>query len=175
MDGGAAMKKKNQVASEANEDFQQMTGTEQPGFKWRYCFHEIWIRVIEFFAGPKPPKVRHNDNLIAETAEALINTLISDSNPETIKQSKELLAQHRMQEDTRARRRLERWATRVISVYLSCVFLIIVANGIVMVINKRDSLISSEIMIAILTTTTVNILGLGFIVLKGHFRAAKEE
>lgn len=98
------------------------------------------------------------------------------------------MKQQRMLEDTRARRRLERWATKAIAYYLVCVFLLIVVNGVVLILNPIETteiigssgvlvkrgFISDSIMTVILTTTTINIIGLGVIVLKGHFDKNKD-
>lgn len=81
------------------------------------------------------------------------------------KQKKERYAQ-----DTQSRKLLEKWATRLISVYLCIVAFILCSNGFLKVIfNLLEPPISDKVMIVMLSTTIVNIIGLGAIVLKGHF------
>lgn len=75
-----------------------------------------------------------------------------------------------MVENTRARRRLEKWSLRVIAWYLIAVFFIVcLCYTNIRWLNIIS--IPHEIMIAVLTTTTINIIGLGLIVLRGHFLA----
>lgn len=53
--------------------------------------------------------------------------------------------------------------------------MLVVSNGIVsMFTHNHDGFISSGIMAGILSTTTINVIGLGFIVLKGHFQHREE-
>lgn len=149
--------------------FEEEVGTGQ-SCKWRYGGYYIAIFVKEFFCGKTKPKQGHDT--FTSVAEALVVNLsdgdkIQDS---LLKSTKELLHQQRMLEDTHARRRLERWATRVIAWYLIIVFIVVILNGIISAAaDIKDGFISGGIMAAILTTTTVNIIGLGLIVLKGHF------
>ena len=93
--------------------------------------------------------------------------LTQDNN--TVNLISKLIRLHRIVENTRARRRLERWSLRVIGAYLLIVMAIVIANYINIDMNIFDVKINfdipSEIMITILSTTTVNIIGLGLIVL----------
>ena len=85
---------------------------------------------------------------------------------------RELIRLHRILENTRARRRLEKWSLRVISWYLLCVLCIIFltyGNCSWELMKPLKLVIEDNVMIAILTTTTANIIGLGLIVLRGHF------
>ena len=99
----------------------------------------------------------------------------SNPTPENIQKCQELTQLHRIIENTKARRRLEKWSLRVIAVYLFVVLLIVMScytkceeKPLLYVIKSE---IPPNIMIAILTTTTANIIGLGLIVLRGHFLA----
>ncbi len=154
--------------------------------QWKYGGYMLFRAVRDFFLGERPRK--KNDNKFSDLAETLISTMPENSSKELLVSSENLLKQQRMLEDTRARRRLERWATRVIAYYLMCVFLLIIANGIVLLVNPVETLelmgdsgvvkrgfISDTIMTVILTTTTINIIGLGVIVLKGHFEKDKDD
>lgn len=81
---------------------------------------------------------------------------------------------HRVHENTKARRRLEKWASIVIVTYLIVVLLIVLMNYISIDYKEcwfgRVTIeIPDKIMFTILSTTTINIIGLGLIVLRGHF------
>ena len=76
-----------------------------------------------------------------------------------------------MLEDTRARRRLEHWATKIISYYLIIVFIILILSGFASVINimlcqfcgidskfiiSTDSVfLSDKVLVVLLSTTTI--------------------
>lgn len=72
-----------------------------------------------------------------------------------------------------ARQRLEAWACKTIIIHLVCVLLLVILNGVSRLIWPKifteQGFISDNVMYVILSTTTVNIIGLGVIVLKGHF------
>lgn len=133
------------------------------------------IFVWEYFLGPRKPKQPKNkDSQFKFIAERLISTLPENQDQLTIDTTKQLLDQHRTIENTQARRRLERWACWAIVIYLVCVFLLLIFNGLSRVLwpnvfTSEKPLFSDSVLYVILSTTTVNILGLGFIVLKGHF------
>lgn len=137
------------------------------------------IKVVEFFCGPTIKSPKPKVSQFKFIAEQVISTLTDKTDDSVIETSKELLAQHRTIEDTEARRRLERWACRIIIWYLFFVLLLILLNGVSMVIwsdvFKEGGFISDTVMYAILTSTTVNIIGLGLIVLKGHFPQKKSD
>ena len=69
----------------------------------------------------------------------------------------------RYAEDTEHRRKLILWVKFVVSLWLLCVIIVVAFNSI-FCFKLNDS-----VLIALLTTTTVNILGLAFIVLRGLF------
>jgi hypothetical protein len=96
------------------------------------------------------------------------------SNDETLKKGEQLLKLQREMENTRARRRLEHWACRVIVCYLLFVFVLILLNGASQIVFPHvfvnHGFISDTVMTVVLSTTTINIIGLGVIVLKGHFK-----
>lgn len=131
-------------------------------FIWRFIFGP---------AKAKTPKSR--DSQFKFIAEQLISTIPENDNGLITSTTKKLLDQHRTIENTQARRRLEKWACWVIAFYLIMVFTLVIINGLSRVIwpnvfVDRD-FISDTVMYVILSTTTVNIIGLGIIVLKGHF------
>lgn len=97
-----------------------------------------------------------------------ISTLLGSSDvtqKEVIETIKQLVNLHRTTENTSARKRLESWAKRVIVLYLLAVLLFICCASI----DNGFLKVSDSVIITILSTTTINILGLGFIILKGHF------
>lgn len=132
---------------------------------FRHLGYHIYKIICDFFSNPYRKEKRELDVL-----ESIQTLLESEPTEENINKCKELSKLHRMVENTRARRRLEKWSLRVIAYYLIAVFLIVCLCytniGWLNIIS-----IPHEIMIAVLTTTTVNIIGLGLIVLRGHFLA----
>ena len=171
-------------ANNVNEDFAKDTGTSRnitKRFDWEYGAYNVFCYVRNFFLGePKTPK---NPSKFSDLAETLISSIPDNPGSELLNSSGKLLEQQRMLEDTRARRRLEKWATRVIVWYLLAVFILIIVNGLVLIFhpietdeiinwgtaNAPKGFISDSIMTIILSTTTINIIGLGLIVLRGHF------
>lgn len=125
-----------------------------------------WIR----FIFSKPFKETKKDLDILETVNTLLDSETTDEN---INKCKELTHLHRVIENTKARRRLEKWSLRVIALYLFVVLSIVVLcySKIPFVSGFVQINIPPNIMITILSTTTVNIIGLGLIVLRGHFLA----
>lgn len=151
--------------------FDQQVGTDtSKESKWRYGGYYIGIAIKEFFCGKTKPKRGHDT--FTSVAETIVANFSDGGSiqEDLLKSTKELLHQQRMLEDTHARRRLERWATRVIAWYLIIVLAVVLLNSIISALSDIEGgFISGGIMAAILTTTTVNIIGLGLIVLKGHF------
>ncbi|WP_289759205.1 hypothetical protein [uncultured Duncaniella sp.] len=137
--------------------------------------YSFTLFVWEYFTGPRKPKQpKSKDSQFKFIAERLITTLPDNPDQLTVDTTKQLLEQHRTIENTQARRRLERWACWAIVIYLACVFLLLIFNGVSRVLwpnifTSDKPLFSDNVLYVILSTTTVNILGLGFIVLKGHF------
>lgn len=77
----------------------------------------------------------------------------------------ELAKVERYKVDTLERQWLAKWSAGLVSFWLYTVILILVFNRII--------LISDKVLIALLVTTTLNVLGLSFIVLNGLFDAKK--
>ena len=103
----------------------------------------------------------------------VVRKLLEDfEHTESIDKSHKVVHLHRIIENTHARRRLEKWSLRVIAAYLMIVCLIVIFTyAQVPSIGLPYLVIPDNIMVAILTTTTANIIGLGLIVLRGHFLA----
>lgn len=77
------------------------------------------------------------------------------------------LEQQRYASDTVDRKWLAIWTAVVVSLWLSLVIFILI-------VNERFSLcLSDSVLITLLGTTTINVLGLSFIVLRGHFNSAQ--
>ncbi|WP_295915544.1 hypothetical protein [uncultured Alistipes sp.] len=117
------------------------------------CFLK-WL----WYAKPSTPK--HDLNLL-DNVELFLNS--AEPSEANLNICKHFIELHRITENTSARKRLEKWARRTIQWYLIIVGVIIIAQGL------KFICLSEAIFIALLTTTTVNILGLGFIILRGHF------
>lgn len=116
-----------------------------------------------------PLKKDKKDLELLEQVRSLLDVEVNDDN---IEKSRLIVGLHRVVENTHARRRLERWSLRVIAVYLAVVFaLVLCTYAHIPFLRLPFIFIPNNIMIAILTTTTANIIGLGLIVLRGHFLA----
>lgn len=144
---------------------------------WKYYGAYRCIGTIKcFILGQR--KIKTETNTFSETAEALISAG-DKTDRQTLEAGKDLLKLQRDVENTRARRRLERWACKVIVAYLLLVFILMLLNGASMVwkpdLFKEHGFISDNVMITIISTTTVNIIGLVVIVLRGHFEVQKDK
>lgn len=158
----------------ANPTTPQLQGTPKSPYAhlpWKYF--GIWRGLCTakcYVFGRKPPI--KETNTFSEQAEALLAN-IEGSDAAVIDKGKELLKLQREVENTRARRRLERWACKIIVLYLLFVFLLVLLNGLSQIIYPaifvEHGFISDTVMTVILSTTTVNIIGLGVIILRGHF------
>lgn len=116
-----------------------------------------------------PLKKDKKDLELLEQVRSLLDVEVNDDN---IEKSRLIVGLHRVVENTHARRRLERWSLRVIAVYLAVVFALVLCTYAHIPFLRLPFIhIPNDIMIAILTTTTANIIGLGLIVLRGHFLA----
>lgn len=85
----------------------------------------------------------------------------SDIDSEGLNAQKKKLEYQRYSSDTRDRRWLAIWAAVVVTLWLGAVLIILV--------NSSCLNLSEAVLITLLGTTTLNVLGLTFIVLKGHF------
>lgn len=144
---------------------------EEKSPKWRYLQHGGYYIVCLITAFFQNPTKKKQSNLeLLGIVGSLLNDFEGKRGEECIQKSKDLIALHRLVENTHARRRLERWSLRVIALYLVSVLVIVVATyANIPFIGMPWLTISDNIMIALLTTTTANIIGLGLIVLRGHF------
>lgn len=69
--------------------------------------------------------------------------------------------------DTKDRKWLAKWTAWTVSIWLIVVILILFLNTFL------SLKLSDSVLIALLGTTTLNVLGLSFIVLRGHFQSSK--
>lgn len=140
---------------------------------YEYICHAGYFipHMIKCFFSPPGKKEKKELNVL-DQVQILME---SSTTHENIQKCQELTQLHRIIENTKARRRLEKWSLRVIAVYLFVVLLIVMSCytswGDKPLLYVIKSEIPPNIMIAILTTTTANIIGLGLIVLRGHFLA----
>lgn len=134
---------------------------------WTHGGFKCYFAIKRLFSSPRP---RKELNLL-DQVETLLNTTPAEQEPtdELIDKCHHFIKLHRIVENTNARKRLEKWAKRVIVIYLLFVLCVVIINSL------RWILISDAVMITILSTTTVNIIGLGLIVLRGHFPQDKSE
>lgn len=139
-------------------------GTEDIKISWKHGGYKLYYNIKRLFISPRP---RKELNLL-EQVETLINSTPAEQEPteELIDKCHHFIKLHRIIENTNARKRLEKWAKRVIVLYLLVVLVLVVFDSIV---ENTWFEISDTVMITILSTTTVNIIGLGLIVLRGHF------
>lgn len=135
----------------------------------KHLGYYVGYHVRQFFRSPYSRPKRELD--VLDTIQTLLE---SEPTSDNISKCKDLSRLHRMVENTRARRRLEKWSLTVIAAYLVIVLSIVVASySAIEGFHLMD--IPDGIMITILSTTTVNIIGLGLIVLRGHFLANNDK
>jgi len=79
------------------------------------------------------------------------------------------LENERYNSDTKDRKWLAKWTAWVVTIWLLLVISILYFNN-----NVFCLLLSDSVLIALLGTTTLNVLGLSFIVLKGHFNSSQK-
>lgn len=139
---------------------------------WKNYGGYLFVYVIlRFFSSPRKKKPKIDLNLI-DSVSLLLQT--GEYDKETIERCGYFINLHRHLENTSARKRLERWAKIVISIYLLLVFFILIINGGILSDYGINLFITDNVMIIILSTTTINIIGIGLIVLRGHFNIPKK-
>jgi len=95
---------------------------------------------------------------------------LSPSDPDSVDIGKQLALYkaQRYFSDTEDRKWLAQWSAAVVSIWLGFV-------AIVLISNNNCLHLTEGVLITLLGTTTLNILGLSFIVLRGHFDSDKEK
>jgi hypothetical protein len=140
-------------------------------FHWSHLGYHIRRVIYDFFSEPEYKRELSRELDLLDNVRTLVDGKFIEKR-ENVDFVRELIRLHRILENTRARRRLEKWSLRVISWYLLCVLCIIFltyGDCSWELIKPLKLVIEDNVMIAILTTTTANIIGLGLIVLRGHF------
>lgn len=87
---------------------------------------------------------------------------------ESLERQKKSLEAKRYSSDTEDRKWLAIWTAIVVSLWLIGVMRILMLN------KECEMGLSDNVLIALLGTTTFNVLGLSFIVLRGHFDSSKK-
>jgi hypothetical protein len=78
------------------------------------------------------------------------------------------LESKRYSSDTFDRKWLAIWTAVIVSIWLGFVLYILIKN------EKNLICLSDTVLVALLGTTTLNVLGLSFIVLRGHFNSSQK-
>ena len=166
------------------QDFDSVVGTsnipkKKPGRLRLWLVSKISVDGIDTGRNMSKTERKKLEEFFTNTAQELISNNTQDEF--ILESSRKLLVQQRIMDDTKARRRLEGWARNTIIWYLVVVFALVILNGLSQIIwpciFNEHGFISDTVMTVILSTTTINIIGLGVIVLRGHFPnyAAEEE
>lgn len=174
---GNAMSDKGEDINNFNEVISSIEILDNPITWKKHGIYKLWCISTAFIRGPRHKEPKPKDSRFKFIAEQLISTLPEKADSVVITTVSELLHQHRTVEDTEARRRLEHWACGTIIIYLLAVLCLVILNGLSRIIwpdiFDEEGFISDTVMYVILSTTTINIIGLGIIVLEGHFRQKK--
>lgn len=106
---------------------------------------------------------------LLEQVELILNDGKID-NGKVVDICEKYISLHRIVENTRARRRLEKWVTRLICWYLIVVLVLLLLTSIsIPCCDLFRFSMDETVIIALLTTTTVNIVALGIILVRGLF------
>lgn len=108
---------------------------------------------------------RFNDGLDIKSAECNVSTILPDDvDKGTIKEQKS----ERYKQNTKYRRCLTVWVMHIVPIWLLAVFALLVLCGL------NICSLHSAVLSTLLATTTANILGLAYIVLRGMFPQERE-
>jgi type IV secretory pathway TrbL component len=102
----------------------------------------------------------------SESADAKIEAVLGNIDSLDLERQKKLNAD-RYEQDTKERKLLSHWVVVVVSSWLFLVFSILLLEGFSLIS------IGHTVLCVLLGTTTVNILGLAYIVLRGLFPESK--
>lgn len=158
------------------KDTNKKSETNNPRIPWTHLFYKLYFSFRRLFCSPDKLTKSENLDLIEQVQIVLQSGDSSDS--ETMKKCGQFLELNLLLENTAARKRLEKWAKFVISIYLLVVLFILLLHGGILtdlacLLGKNDLKfnfkLETTIVVALLTTTTVNVIGLGLIILRGHF------
>lgn len=104
-------------------------------------------------------------NKLIEELRSNSNVVDIDSDDLTIQIILRALEAKRYQSDTSDRKWLAIWTAFVVTAWLTAVILILIFN------EAFKFNLSTTVLVTLLGTTTLNVLGLSFIVLRGHFQS----
>ncbi len=107
------------------------------------------------------------DNLVGQIDSQSIGSNLSDIDLKSFDVQLRSYEVARYASDTTDRKWLAYWTSIIVTLWLVAVILILF-------LNKYYIGLSDAVLIALLGTTTLNILGLSFIVLKGHFKIIEQ-
>lgn len=88
---------------------------------------------------------------------------------EDAKYQKERASLKRYEQDTRSRKALTTWSSWVVSIYLAAIIGTLILN------KPLGFELDNTVLVTLLGTTTLNVLGLMYIVLNGYFPKDREE
>ncbi len=140
---------------------------------WTNFFYKIWWNIRRLFLNPFCEQKK--ELRLLDQVELLISEGDAGSVAETCEK---YITLHRIVENTRARRRLERWVTRLIVFYLFIVFILLSTNSLQTWLKAKGLpfiYMDEKIIIALLTTTTINIVALGIILVRGLFHEDEDK
>lgn len=141
-------------------DINDLNSSVEKNIPYKNLLYKFWFSIKRLFCNPY--KIQQHDLNFLGQVEVLINS--SEDIKDVLEPSEKLIALHRILENTKARRRLERWITRVISFYLIIVLIILIISSSFLKLKIQD-----DVIIVLLSTTTVNIVALGLILVRGLF------
>lgn len=102
-------------------------------------------------------------NNVKFDSDAIPKDIPNDSLEDVDDMSMRQQRKKRFSQDTRYRKYLANWVMFIVPVWLiSVITILVLCGGNVLALN-------AEVLIALLATTTINVLGLAYIVLKGIF------
>ena len=134
---------------------------------WSHFIYKIWWNFRRLFSNPFKEK-RKELRLLDQ-----VGILISEGDANQVADvCEKYISLHRIVENTKARTRLEKWITRLIVGYLLVVGFILVLDAIKGWLKAKDYIyveLETSVLVALLTTTTINIVALGIILVRGLF------
>lgn len=108
-----------------------------------------------------PEEINNLESILSRIGYNSLQDQDIDSDDLTLQ--KKRFENQRYKEDTESRKKLAYWAATVVSVYLLFVL-------IILILNYNIICLSDTVLSVLLGTTTLNVLGLMYIVLKGYFK-----
>ncbi len=91
----------------------------------------------------------------------------ADIDSDDLTAQRRLFENQRYREDTSHRKWLAVWTVVVVTIWLMAVLYILL-------MNKKNIGLGDTVLVALLGTTTLNVLGLSYIVLRGHFNVVEK-